>query len=190
MVLNMKVGESEEIKVEWDEEDLKPAKGSLTDLWNGLRGLIGLGSNEKEGKIRLEEGSDTEVESGNGETDTLIIRRGEDGSSSTPIKPYGTIDSSTSSPSPSARVAAKDQNKSHWNSLGFQGPSPEPTSTIWQTLSFSWIEEIFKIGYKKDLKETDVWALNPSCRSKRLSEAWEGLGEGSVLWKLWKANSL
>ncbi|KAF7321090.1 ABC bile acid [Mycena chlorophos] len=67
--------------------------------------------------------------------------------------------------------------------------SPEDYSSLWDWITFSWIYSFLKRGRDATLNEVDVWSLSPSFRSRPLFAKFSALPQGSLLARLWAANS-
>lgn len=67
--------------------------------------------------------------------------------------------------------------------------SPEDIITLWQWMSVSWMAPLIKIGYQRQLNETDVWFFSREFQHSRLHERFRALS-GTVFVRILKANGL
>ncbi len=57
-----------------------------------------------------------------------------------------------------------------WKNLGYQGPSPEAVTTIWESITYHWLSDLFKVGCRKHLEPSDCWGVPESMRCERLND--------------------
>ncbi|KAI8610797.1 P-loop containing nucleoside triphosphate hydrolase protein [Chytriomyces sp. MP71] len=50
------------------------------------------------------------------------------------------------------------------------GPCPKETAGIWKRLTFSWVDSLFKTGYRKPLKQADLWDIPQNLECQQLAE--------------------
>ena len=81
---------------------------------------------------------------------------------------------------PSATVSEDDVGKS---------VSPEDYCSLWDWISFHWVVPLIRKGTYNTLNEDDVWKLSPTLSSRPLTSLFKDLGQNSIVWKLWTANS-
>jgi hypothetical protein len=68
--------------------------------------------------------------------------------------------------------------------------SPEDYCTLWQWISFHWVEPLIKKGTYTTLNEDDVWKLSPTNRSRPLFLIFSERRNLRLLRRIWDANSL
>ena len=81
---------------------------------------------------------------------------------------------------PSAKVDKEDVGKS---------VCPDDYCSLWDWITFHWVVPLIKKGTRNTLNEDDVWNLSPTLSSRPLTSLYRDLGPGSIVWKLWAANS-
>lgn len=67
--------------------------------------------------------------------------------------------------------------------------SPEDNLTLWQFMTVSWMEPLIGIGARRQLNDSDVWALGYEFQHRRLHERFREL-RGSVLGRIVAANEV
>lgn len=67
--------------------------------------------------------------------------------------------------------------------------SPEDDMTLWQFMSVSWMTPLIRIGYKRQLEDTDVWSLGYEFQHKLLHDHFHKL-KGTVMQRLLQANGI
>lgn len=67
--------------------------------------------------------------------------------------------------------------------------SPEDLITLWQWMTVSWMAPLIKIGYKRQLHDSDVWFLAYEFHHERIHQYFRDV-RGTVLARLLKANGL
>lgn len=66
-------------------------------------------------------------------------------------------------------------------------PSPEDNLRLWQFMTVSWLNPLIRIGYNRQLQDSDVWQLPYEFQHQGLHENFRQL-EGTVIRRLIKAN--
>lgn len=67
--------------------------------------------------------------------------------------------------------------------------SPEDDMSLWQFMSVSWMTPLIRIGYKRQLEDSDVWSLGYEFQHRLLHDHFRRL-RGTVMRRLFKANGI
>ncbi|KAK9479736.1 hypothetical protein V1514DRAFT_327274 [Lipomyces japonicus] len=60
-------------------------------------------------------------------------------------------------------------------------PNPVPYSTLYETITFSWANDLLKLGYSRPLTMSDVWDLKDECRSALIMPGYIKAKQGGTL---------
>ena len=67
--------------------------------------------------------------------------------------------------------------------------TPEMTVTLWQAISFSWVEALLQSSNKGKVEPEDVWRLSLDIKARVLDRKWKQLAGMKLLKRLWIINS-